>query len=66
MMRRIGSMNKLSMDVVLNDLRRRERAVRNAALQARLAAARASGRTFRQRSLRGLNAEERARSANFA
>ena len=54
------------MDVVLNDLRRRERAVRNAALQARLAAARASGRTFRQRSLRGLNTEERARIANFA
>lgn len=59
-------MNKLSMDVVLNDLRRREREVRNAALQARLAAARASGRTFRQRSLRGLNTEERARIANFA
>ena len=66
MVRRIGSMNKLSMDVILNDLRRRERAVRNAALQARRDAARASGRTFRQRSLRGLNTEERARIANFA
>ena len=67
MMRIIGSMDKLSMDQILETLRRRERAARNAALRARLRQARtAEGAFSRLRSLEGLNAKERAFLSDFA
>ena len=67
MMRIIGSMDKLSMDQILETLRRRERSARNAALRARLRQSRTpEGAFFRLRSLEGLNAKERAFLSDFA
>ena len=69
MMRIIGSMDKLSvdMDFILERLRRRERAARNAALRARLARAGTADAAFsRLRSLAGLNAKEREFAPDFA
>ena len=67
MMRIIGSMDKLPMDQILETLRRRERAARNAALRARLRQSRTPEGVFsRLRSLEGLNAKERAFLSDFA
>ena len=64
-MRTIGSMNKLSMEVVLNTMRRRESALRNEQLRAALQRARAAGCGTSPKDLRGLNEAERL-GANFA
>ena len=67
MMRIIGSMDKLPMEQILETLRRRERAARNAALRARLRQSRTPEGAFsRLRSLEGLNAKERAFLSDFA
>ena len=67
MMRTIGSMDKLSMDEVLENLRKRERAVRNLALRARLAELRTPERALQLlHSQEGLNVEERAFASDFA
>ncbi len=67
MMRTIGSMDKLSMDEVLETLRKRERAVRNLALRARLAELRTPERALQLlHSQEGLNVEERAFASDFA
>ncbi len=66
MPRKIGSMKKLSMECYLEANRRRERALRNEALRARLCELRARGSALPElRAMRGLNAEECDR-ANFA
>lgn len=64
-MRTIGSMNKLSMEVVLNTMRRRESVLRNERLRIALQQARAAGRGTRLKDLHGLNEAERL-GVNFA
>lgn len=55
------------MDQILETLRRREHAARNAALRARLRQSRTPEGAFsRLRSLEGLNAKERAFLSDFA
>ena len=67
MMRIIGSMDKLSVDMDFILERLRERAARNAALRARLARAGTADAAFsRLRSLEGLNAKEREFAPDFA
>ena len=67
MMRTIGSMDKLSMDEVLETLRKRERAARNLALRACLAELRTPERALQLlHSQEGLNVEERAFASDFA
>ena len=67
MMRRIVRMNKLSMDQVLEQLRERERAARNAALRERLERTRTpEGALQILHGMEGLNGKERAFASDFA
>lgn len=67
MMRKIGSMKQLSMDIQLNEMRRRARAARNEQLRRRLADDRETERAFeRLISLWAIGEGKPEKTPNFA